>query len=478
MKDNFLRTIPLQLYLLVIITPFLIFTLNLKLFSIVIYLYVIYGLYKTITLTYGVVRGYIEFKKETKIDWYKRLNSEYKNIPMHLIAIPVNNEDVSVLTRNIDSIVNQKYDANLIYVAVSIEESAKFDSISKQLINMYRNSLGNRLIVVKHILKPNEARGAASNRTNAVSAAVEHLRNNNISTSNFLITSPDADTIFDSQYLGRTSYQWAQEGYRSNVFYQTGAYIFDNNAHRVPTLISIFSFGITLGTLSSAVTDHSYRYTFSCFTLPLSTLVEVNYWDTTLSIDDSPLYWRIYKHFNGSFSCTSFFIPIHVDCIESSNRLNNYKRQYNQIHRWGWGIVVFPDALNAIATASASIIEKMIMLWKLIDSMILLKVMPATIIFYLTFFKQYLDITSSLSLISFILILFTAPIVYKLMRENSKMSLIGIIVNIVLFLPAGLINVYIYCLFPFMQAAIEFALGKDVNKKIQWAIKLPAENSI
>jgi hypothetical protein len=482
MKKSFLKTVPLQIYLIVLIAPLIAHFLNVELFLILITAYIIYGTLKSFLLVYGTVLGYIEYRKEINIDWYDKLKELVQiqniSIPNHLISIPINKESLSTVIRNIDSILHQNYALGDIYIIVSCEQRNDFIKFKNKLEQRYLDKLKGRFWVVEHILDEYEVRGAASNRTNGVRTAVGILENEGISISNFLVTSPDADTVFHKDYLARTAYAWILDEKIENVFYQTGAYRFDNNMQNVPYAIRIVSLGISSGTLSSSVTDHKYRYTFSCFTIPLTTIQKIDYWDVSVSIDDAPIYWRAYKFFDGNFLCKSFYIPVHVDCIDSTKYLDIYFRQYKQIHRWGWGILVFPDAYINIMNTGSSWFEKFAAILRFIDSMILLKVIPASIVIYLSLFQDRVLLMEVLSLLSIFLIIFSAPFVFKLLLENSKMTLQNIIITMAAFLPLGLIHIFIYCFFPFFQAAVEFALGKDINKQIQWAIKIPTDNTI
>jgi hypothetical protein len=482
MKRNFLKTIPLQIYLFVLILPLIAHFLNVNLFFVLITLYLIYGTTKSFLLLYGTVVGYIEYRKEISIAWYEKLKEillvEKLELPKHLISIPVNKEGVSIVIRNIDSILAQNYSLENIYIIVSCEHRPDFHKFKSKLEQRYSHQLLNRFWVIEHILDDYEVRGAASNRTNGVRTAVGILENEGIDIRNFLVTSPDADTVFHKEYLARTSYSWIIDSKPENVFYQTGAYRFDNNMQKVPYAIRIVSMGISLGTLSSSITDHKHRYTFSCFTLPLSTIQKIDYWDVSVSIDDAPIYWRAYKFFDGNFTCKSFYIPIFVDCIDSENYWETYTRQYKQIHRWGWGILVFPDAFLNIMDSNISSLEKLNKLMRFVDSMILLKVIPASIVTYLSLFSNRSIVTDTLSFLSVLFIIFSAPFVFKLLLENSKMTIQNIILTMAAFLPFGLIHIFIYCFFPFFQAASEFAIGKDINKQIQWAIKIPNDSTL
>ncbi len=472
MKENFLKIFPFASYFAILILPVIFLSQGQDFFYVIFATYIFYGTFKSFNLLYGVISGYNQYRKEIEVNWLSMIEND---LPYQLIAIPVNKEDVSIVKRNIDSILNQNYDINKLFVSVSIEANENFVTLKSQLESYFKKTIGDKLLIVEHYLGKMEVAGAAANRTNAVRVAVEYLESSNMKIEDFLVTSPDADTVFHKNYFARVAYEWLKDSKRKNVFYQTGIYKFDNNINRVPVAIRIVSIGISIGTLSSAFTENQNRYTFSCFTIPLKTLVAINYWDTSISIDDSPIYWRAFKYFDGDFECRSFFIPISVDCIESENYLATHVEQYKQIHRWGWGIIVFPDAIKSILSAKMNLFSKTLKLIYFLDVTILLKALPAAIILFL-FLSPTAGLLSSLSYISFVLLIIGSPWVFKLTLENSKMSLVTIIITVLLFLPLGLVNIFLYCLFPFLQAATEYALGMSIDDKINWATKIPDEN--
>ncbi len=474
MKVNILRTLPFVSYIAILILPLIFLSVSNNLFQFLFAVYIFYGIFKSFNLLYGVIGGYYRYKKESNVNWLDEIDEE---LPYQLIAIPINNEDISIVKRNISSILKQEYAINKLFVTVSKESSKDFLLFKNELERHYTDVLGDRLLIVEHVLSKAEVAGAAANRTHAVKESVAFLKSFHKDINDFLVTSPDADTVFDKSYFARVAYQWLADSKKDNVFYQTGVYKFDNNINRVPVAVRIVSIGISIGTLSSAYTENQNRYTFSCFTIPLKTLVAINYWDTSISIDDTPLYWRAYKYFEGHFECKSFYIPISVDSIESENYFDTHFRQYKQIHRWGWGIIVFPEAIKSILSSKLTTGTKILQLLYFTDVTILLKALPPSIIIFL-FLTETTGLLSTLSYISFILLVIGSPWVFKLTIEDSRMSLLTILITVFWFLPLGLVNVFVFCLFPFFQAAAEFALGMSIDNKINWAIKIPDKNKV
>src|SRR5690606_15323934 len=85
-----------------------------------------------------------------------------------------------------------------------------------------------------------------------------------------------------------------------------------------------------------------------CYTLNLKLMKDVDYWDTSLGIDDTTFYWRPYFYLNGDWICEVFFVPLSADAIYENNYVQNHKAQYKQYLRWGWGVVSVPIALKVL----------------------------------------------------------------------------------------------------------------------------------
>jgi len=442
----------------------------------------IYFFYRTSSFTLGLIFGYIRYRKENKVEWYKELlkitsGHSGGNLPEHLIVIPVYKEDFSIISRNIDSIVNQKYSIKNIHLSVTIEEQDSYENIKQNLLNKYEKIFDSRLLITQHILKEGEVKGAASNRTFGAKSYVQKLLQNGQSLDKFLITSPDADTVFTENYFARVSLAWIKDNYSKNKFYQTAMYKFGNNLWEVPILIRALSNGLSLSVLSSSAIDGRNRFTFSCFSLAISTLVDAKYWDTTIAIDDTPLHWRIFDYTQGNWSCCVIYEPINLDAINSSDYLLTHIKQYHQYYRWGWGIIAFPIALKAINKNNTNLLNKFYKLWKLIEIFIVSKVFPVVTSIYLLLISYsnlnsvMLDLISVITNLNFFIVLPVIYIKFQMLRESSNIKYIGLIGSILIELPLGVICLLTYGIFPYVYAALGFALGAEHENKIKWSMK-------
>lgn len=333
---------------------------------------VVYWVYKAFIHTVGLIVGYFRYKKELEIDWRREFESlewgmltNPDDLPItpyalkHLIVIPILTESKEVVAGVLKGLATQNYNLEHIWVSLSIEEK-HHQRVRAEIVEVLKTlpELQHVMIFVHPSGLINEVRGAASNRTWAAKNAVRRLQELGENINDFIFTTSDGDTILSKNYCARLSYAYAINPERRNRFYQTAIYLGDNNIWDVPALMRIQSNAVTFSALSTWVTEPSFKETFSCFSFALSTLVGANYWDTMISIDDTPLYWRVFHHLAGNFKGVPLYVPVHTDAVQGKDFLGSHRQQYIQLLRWGWGILTVPLAITGIFSAKISLREK------------------------------------------------------------------------------------------------------------------------
>lgn len=459
-----------------------------------------YWLYRAIAMFVGLFIGYRIYKKDIKKDWLSECNNlDFSNLPdkdtlpkdtrlpKHLIVIPNYGEDYDILCRSIQALVNQNYPRELIYLAVSIEErkAQKDEDYAKRgeyLKRDFGDYFENRLMFFVHPLGlPGEVIGAGSNRRWGAKSAVEVLEKNGENINDFLITAPDGDIVFDKNYLAAVSYKYLTVPKRIQRFYQTAVYTFNNNYWDVPILIRILSTGLTLPILASSVLEKQRRETYSCFSLNLKVMKDVDYWDASLAIDDTTFYWKPYQHFHGDWLCEVFFIPLHADAVHDANYVKNHFAQYKQYLRWGWGVISVPLALKTLLRDSkVSLIEKFTKVFHLFEVFVLWKVLAFLLTFgipIILFINRDLDdlvishtIPQTVSRIMTFSVMFLIPTTYYKMKltppRPKGMSKKKYWALFLLEAPLNIVVILSFSTLPFIEATTRLMLGGNKNNKL------------
>lgn len=453
-----------------------------------------YWLYRAIIFTIGLYIGYKKYSAAIKIDWLNKCKELKDNelpdqeslpknskLPKHLIVFPVGGAKYETLEKSLNAITNQNYPINNIYVSLSFEERLMqqdqkyFEGMIQNIKDNFK-IFGDRLMIFIHPKDiEGEAIGAAANRTWGTKMAVEELEKKGHNIYDFLTTSPDEDIRLDKNFLSALSYEYLISPKRLQKFYETAIYLFANNYWKVPMLIRSWSMSLTMPILSSSVTHEHDRETWSCYTLNLGVMKAVNYWDTSIGIDDTTFYWRPFNYFDGDFECKTFFVPLYADAVYHPNKLQNYKAQYKQLVRWGWGVVAFPIAMHVLLSNKKiklrKKIRKIIVMTEIIvffkvAALIFTFTMPIIVLVNPEFryYINFIEFPRTLEKIMQLLTILAIPAMYykfKLMPPRPKdLSKTKLLISFLIEIPFHFIILYTYSFFPFIVGPTRMMFGK------------------
>lgn len=327
----------------------------------------VYWVFLATRHTYGIIVGYLMYKKEMGMNWkeeYEKL--DYTALPdkstlppslkdtKHLILIPAVNEPHVVLKESIDSIFVQTFPLDQITIVYTVEE--KYSEVTTQTI---KDIMGDNINKFERVLFyshpsgiPGEAVGAgAANRSWGAKHAVEDLQKLNVTIRNYIFSTIDADHVLDPQYISRLTHLYLTTDRRDNKFFSTAVHLFNNNRWNVPTVMRIEADAVSLGTLSDwIVAKRSTKDTFSSYSVSLQTLIDADYWDVSLGVDDTMFYWRAFFVRDGDFEGVPHFIPYSADAVQGNNYIHSYVSLYKQLLRWGWGALDFPLSVKGFLT--------------------------------------------------------------------------------------------------------------------------------
>ncbi|MFH1896098.1 MAG: hypothetical protein ABH814_01300 [bacterium] len=311
----------------------------------------LFWVYRAVAHSVGVALGYGKYRREIKVNWLKKCQKlpEFENLK-HLILIPFVDAEYTVTRHTLKGIVDNNYSKESVFVAITCEErgAEKVRKDVERLKKEFGSKLGKEVLFFTHPAGiAGEAIGAgAANRAWGAKHAVAYLKGKGYHLNDFLFTTFDDDAKIHKQYLARLSHKFLTAQNRNNKFYYPAVFLYDNNIWNVPPLMRIQANSVTLAVLSSAIIEPHRKDTWSAYSVTLNTLIEADYWDTSLGVDDTPFFWRAFFAKNGDFEGEGFFIPIYSDAVQGKDFLHSHTSQYKQLLRWGWGVIVFPLAME------------------------------------------------------------------------------------------------------------------------------------
>lgn len=444
--DRFLMFLPGFLSWSMLLMPVWLGIVAPKIASFILTFLAVYWVYMAISHAFNLYRGYLRYTKEIKIDWYQKCkNLNWKTLPKqeilpkslddtnHLILIPTVKETYTLLKDTFEAISKSNYPMKNILIVVGTEEIG--ESQVATALDQIKKEFGTKIPQIWHFIHPKglpgEIAGVASpNRKWAAVQAVKQLQARGADLKNYIFTTFDADWKLHKEFLPRLTYEYLTDTKRYNRFYETVVHLFSNNIWEVPAISRIESHNITMGMLSNWTFSPYYKESFSCYSSALQTLVDADYWDTSM-IDDTVFYWRGLLAREGDFSGKPFYIPIYGDATGGDSYVKAHKNLYKQLERWGWGSVTTVLALKTmlkVMNKKTTFEDKVMWIVSKLERHLILR----TVIFLLTF---------GFSILTLVNIAFkNSTTVYALPQTISLFLTTGL----VMLLPAGYIKKKLY----------------------------------
>jgi hypothetical protein len=316
-----------------------------------------------------------------------------------------------------------------------------------------------------------------ANRTWGAKGVIEYMKKNKMDIKNYIFSSLDADHVLHKHYFSRLAHLYLTSDKRNNKFYTTAVHLFNNNHWEVPVFARVEANSVTLGTMSEWAISPDFKETFAAYSCSLQTLVDANFWDVTLGVDDSVFYWRAFFARKGEFEGVCHWIPYSADAVEAETTFKTYKSLYKQLLRWGWGIIKFPLAIKGFLTEAEIPLSKKI-LWTLkqlerevllINTVFLINFGFATVTLVNPLVKQSnfaYSLPDLISLIMTITLIFLLPGTFLRLKIAPPMpKKWNIFRKFLTYLEgfAVIVNLLTFSFFPYIEAQTRLLLGKKMK---------------
>ncbi|MBP8961105.1 glycosyltransferase family 2 protein [Patescibacteria group bacterium] len=318
----------------------------------------VYWAYMGLRHYLGMYKGYLRYKAELGEDWWENCKSldfsllpEKETLPpslsdvRHFVLVPVVNEPYEVLKEPFEKYCSQNFPLEQIVLVYTIEEKYAKETIEnlKEITDDRKGEFADILMFTHPAGIPGEAIGAgAANRTWGAKHAIEYLQERGENLRNYIFSTFDADHVLHPQYLSRLTHLYLTSDKRDNKFFQSAVALFDNNYWEVPVFMRIEATSVALGGLAEWSVKGKLKDTFSAYSSSLQTLIDADFWDVSLGVDDQIFYWRAFFVRKGDFWGVPHYIPYYADAVAGYNFFSSCKSLYKQLLRWGWGVIDFP----------------------------------------------------------------------------------------------------------------------------------------
>ncbi len=312
-----------------------------------IYFIIVFDLFWLIRVGYLVIHMLVSwrrFRKNIKINWFKRLKEKYPNYKeyLHIVFYPTAGEPFEVLDESFKSIKESNYDTARIMIVLAGEERDKenFLKYAELLKNKYKKYFFNIFITIHPAFVPGELQGKGANIHYAGKKTKEYIDKIGYAYDKIIVSSFDCDTHPDKQYFAYLTYTFINHPRPTRASYQPLA-IYNNNIWESNFLIRTVMNSTTFWLLTDLARPERL-FTFSSHAMSFTALVYVNFWQKEIVTEDSRIFLQCFCHYNGDYEVVPLYVPVYMNTVWTGNFWQGIKAQYKQMRRWAWGVENFP----------------------------------------------------------------------------------------------------------------------------------------
>lgn len=316
--------------------------------------YAVYWLFKSMRMSYHLVKGYYKYKKDVQKDWLGMCKNLVKHGQSwrkiyHLVILATYKEELATLRNSLSAIAESEYPLDRIILVLATEERDK--ERAKKYTQILQKEFSGRFYHFMSSLHPQdipgEVKGKGSNITFAGRCALEFIKQKAIPYENVMVTTLDADNRVQAKYFSNLTYKYLHTKNADHRSFQPLAMFF-NNIWQVPLAIRSISVGSSFWQIIESTRPDRLR-NFSAHSQSLSALVKTDFWSVKTIVEDGHQYWRSYLTFKGNYRVEPLYIPVYQDAVLSpSGYLDTFIEQYLQKRRWAWGCSDIPFVMTKI----------------------------------------------------------------------------------------------------------------------------------
>ncbi|MFA6423431.1 MAG: glycosyltransferase family 2 protein [Patescibacteria group bacterium] len=349
--------------------------------AIIVIIFDIYWLYKSLIMGYHLTCGYYNLKSGMKTDWKEKFEKLNNHDSIYQVLILASyKDDFEVLDKSIEAIELNDFDKNKIIVVLAAEEREKdrIEPILADLEKKYKHSFKKFLITYHPDNIEGEMKAKGANATWAARKLKIYLEAEKIDFEKVIVTTADSDTRIHRHYFNCVGYKFLLSDDPIHTAFQSMP-IYSNNIWRVNPINRILAFGASFWQLIEG-TRPWRLITFAIHAMSMQTLVDMNFWEVGVVNEDSRQFWRAYFHYNGRFKVVPIFLPASMDAVFAPRLVETLKNQYKQRQRWAYGIEHFPYVVQSTLKMKYRFFDKWIKVYRMLEGEISL----ATASFYIS----------------------------------------------------------------------------------------------
>lgn len=308
----------------------------------------VYFFYKSLKTVILATVSYMNIAKSSQVNWLAKAEKvEGFGRTKHFFIIPNYREGFAKVKKTLESIANQNFPMDRLYVVLALEKSEGIaaERRYKLLAERFDGRFAG-FMATYHELMPGEEKGKASNEAYAARQISNWVRSKKLNPLDIMITSCDADALIDKQYCAylTTNYLLDQNG--RYHFFAAPVVLYNNywNLNFVIRLQTTISSILRLSLLS----DKNNLIQISTYSMSLWLLESVDYWDVDIIPEDWHLFLQAFFKHGQKVRTVPIYLLCTRDGVRGKNWIETFKSRYEQEKRWAWGVSDIPYALEQL----------------------------------------------------------------------------------------------------------------------------------
>ena len=308
-----------------------------------------YWLLKTVYLSIYLRHNWRRMRHNMKVNWNGMLEHMKYDHLIHMVILPYYKEDVDVIEKSLEALLESEYDKTKIAVVLASEaaDGERAAHLNKLMAEKYAQKFGYFLATVHPKGVPGEMAGKGSNIAYAAEQArVELLDTHNIPYENVIVSAFDIDTVVYKQYFLCITWHFLTTENPYRVSFQPVP-LYNNNMWEAPALSRVVAASGTFWQMIQQERPEKLA-TFSSHSVSFKTLYEIGYWQKNMVSEDSRIFWNAFMAYDGDYAVVPVSYPVSMDANLAETFWQTTKNIYKQQRRWGWGVENVPYILFSI----------------------------------------------------------------------------------------------------------------------------------
>lgn len=314
----------------------------------------VYWLLLVLFLGIYLLVAYSKMRKNIKTDWKEKCalltpqNSNLKegekfNDYYNLVILPMYKEGPDIIRPTVEAVADSGILTEKMIIVLTVEGRGGDQALdgAKIIQDEFKDKFKNFYLTVHPDGIPGEIKAKGANQAWAAKEVRRDIIDKEgINYDKILVSVFDVDTVVYPDYFYCLLYKFltVKNPYRAS--YQPIP-VYHNNIWQASFFARIAATSNTFWQMMQQIRQEKLA-TYSSHSMTWKSLVEINFWSTTMVSEDSRIFWHSFCYYKGDYRVEPMHYPVSMDVIMDESIFQTAKNLYKQQRRWGWGVENLP----------------------------------------------------------------------------------------------------------------------------------------